>query len=111
MHAPTRTMRQPRIRTFHAYQLMAALERLAPRTRSRMKRQIASAAIEAMIALKRGLDITCHPFEGAGWRLVLSSHWSEPRAILTIEVDLLPKGAQAVTLIGALPRPRASRRG
>ena len=114
MNAPDRTMRpasrQPRIRVFHAYQLMAALERLAPRTRRRIKRQVATAAIEAMIALKRGLEISYHPFEGAGWDLVLSSRWSEPHATLTIEVDLRPAGAPSVTLVGALPKPRAHRR-
>jgi hypothetical protein len=102
--------RQPRIRVFHAYQLMAALERLTPWTRRRMKRRIATAAIQAMIDLKQGLDITSHPFEGAGLSLVLSARWSDAQATLTIEVDLRPKGAPSITLIGVLPKPRASRR-
>ena len=114
MNAPDRSMRpatrQPRIRVFHAYQLMAALERLAPWTRRRMQHRIAVAAVQAMIELKKGLDITSHPFEGAGLSLVLSARWSDPHRTLTIEVDLRPKGAPSITLVGALPKPRASRR-
>lgn len=102
--------RRPRIRVFHAYQLMAALEQLTPPARRRMRRRIAAAAIAAMIAVKRGLEISYHPFEGAGWSLVLSSRWSDIHATLTIEVDLRPKGAPSITLAGPLPKPKASRR-
>ena len=99
--------RQPRIRVFHAYQLMAALQRLAPRTRRRMTRQIALSAVQAMVVLKRGLEISYHPFEAAGLDLVLSSRWSAPHATLTIEVDMRGKGAPRLTLVGGLPPPPA----
>lgn len=105
-----RIPRAARIRVFHAHALITALRRLAPRTSRRLRHAIAHAAVEAMIALKRGLDITYHPFEGGGFPLVLSARWSEERATLTIEVDLRPKGAPAVTLVGALPTPRARKR-
>jgi hypothetical protein len=113
MNAPN-TIRRPipraaRIRVFHAYALMAALERLSPATRRQARRRIAGAAVTAMMVLKRGLDITSHPFEAAGYALVLSARWSEPRAILTIEVDLRQKGVPAVTLVGP-PVPRWRRR-
>jgi hypothetical protein len=97
--------RQPRIRVFHAYKLNATLENLPPHARRRMKRRIAVAAIQAMIDLKRGLDVACHVFSGVGCDLVLSARWSEQRATLTIEVDEWPKGAPAITIVGALPRP------
>lgn len=110
--SPRDTMprRQPRIRVFHAYKLNATLENLPPHARRRMKRKIAIAAIQAMIDLKRGLEIACHSFVGVGRDLVLSAHWSEPQATLTIEVDEWPKGAPAVTVVGPLPRPWGRKR-
>lgn len=101
--------RAARIRVFHAYALMAALERLSPRTRRQTRRRVAGAAVTAMMVLKRGLEITSHPFEVAGYPLVLSARWHETRATLTIEVDLRQKGVPAVTLIGA-PVARWNRR-
>ena len=101
--------RAARIRIFHAYALMAVLERLSPRTRRRLRRRIAGAAVTAMMVLKRGLEITSHPFEVEGYALVLSARWNETRATLTIEVDLRQKGVPAVTLVGA-PVARWKRR-
>jgi hypothetical protein len=101
--------RAARIRVFHAYALMAVLERLSPRTRRQTRRRIAGAAVTAMMVLKRGLEITSHPFEAAGYPLVLSARWNEARATLAIEVDLRQKGVPAVTLIGA-PIARWNRR-
>ena len=83
---------------------------MAPYFRRRLKRKIALAAIQAMIELKRGWDIAYHPFSGAGRDLVLSARWSAERATLTIEVDDRPKGAPAITLVGALPRPKGRKR-
>lgn len=104
-----RFSRTARIRVFHAYALTAELERLAPRARRQARRRIAGAAVTAMMVLKRGLEITSHPFEAAGHALVLSARWSEARATLTIEVDLRQRGVPALTVIGA-PTPRWRRR-
>lgn len=93
--------RAARIRVFHAYALIAALERLSPDTRRRMRRRIAGAAVTAMMVLKRGLEITSHPFEVESYSLVLSARWNEARATLTIEVDLRQKGVPMRTVIGA----------
>ena len=104
-----RIPRYGRIRIFHAHALMAALERLSPRIRRRMRRRIAGAAVTAMMVLKRGLEITSHPFEVESYPLVLSARWNEARAMLTIEVDLRQKGVPALTVIGA-PTPRWRKR-
>lgn len=105
-----RIPRAARIRIFHAYALSAALQRLTPRSRRRSKWLIGWAAVEAMIRLKRGLDITYLPFAGAGLPLVLSARWVAEKATLTIEVDLRPRGAPAMTVVGAMPPPRARKR-
>ncbi len=114
MNAPSqggrRIPRAARIRVFHAHELNAALQRLSPRRRRRTRWLIGWAAVEAMIRLKRGLDITYLPFEGAGLALVLSARWAAERAILTIEVDLRPRGAPATAVAGPLPAPRSRRR-
>lgn len=114
MNAPDtkgrRIPRAARIRVFHAYELNSTMQRQSPRTRRRTRWLIGWAAVEAMIRLKRGLDITYLPFEGAGLPLVLSARWAPERAILTIEVDLRPKGAPATEVAGPLPAPRSRRR-
>jgi hypothetical protein len=107
--AGCRIPRPGRIRVFPAYELNLILGRMAPRQRRRCQRRIAGAAIAAMMVLKRGLEITYHPFEGAGYPLVLSARWSALRTTLTIEVELRPKGAPLMTLAGA-PVPRFRRR-
>jgi hypothetical protein len=107
--AGCRIPRPGRIRVFPAYELNLVLGRMAPRQRRRCRRRIAGAAIAAMMVLKRGFEITCHPFEGAGFQLVLAARWTEARRTLTIEVELLPPGARLPTLAGA-PVPRFRRR-
>lgn len=115
MNAPSRPIRpvaqQPRIRVFHAYALMVRLERLAPHAKCRMWQRIARSAVCAVAALKRGLEISYHPFESAGWTLVLSSHWLQRHATLVIEVDLRPERTPSVTLVGPPRRRFARRRG
>ena len=96
-----RIARYGRIRIFHAHALMAALERLSPKTRRRARRRIAGAAVTAMMVLKRGLEITSHPFEVETWQLVLSARWNAGRAMLTIEIDLRQKGVPMLTVVGA----------
>jgi hypothetical protein len=105
MNAPNSLRRPFRraayIRIFHAYALTAALERLSSRTRRQMRRRIAGAAVTAMMVLKQGLEITSHPFEAAGYPLVLSARWNAARATLTIEIDLRQKGVPMRTVLGA----------
>lgn len=96
-----RIARYGRIRIFHAHALMAALERLSPTARRRLRRRIAGAAVTAMMVLKRGLEITSHPFEVESWQLVLSARWNADRATLTIDVDLRQKGVPMLTIVGA----------
>ncbi len=105
-----RIPRAARIRVFQAYELNATLQRLSPRGRRRTRWLIGWAAVQAMIRLKQGLDITYLPFEGAGFPLVLSARWIEEKATLAIEVDLRPKGAPAAAVAGPLPTPRFRRR-
>lgn len=106
---PRRNPRYGRIRIFHAHALMAVLAGLSPRTRRRTQRRIAGAAVTAMMVLKRGLEITSHPFEVERYPLVLSARWNPTRATLTIEIDLRQKGVPAVTVEGA-PAARWKRR-
>ncbi len=106
---PRRNPRYGRIRIFHAHALMAELAGLSPRTRRRTQRRIAGAAVAAMMVLKRGLEITSHPFEVEAYRLVLSARWNAARAILTIEIDLRQQGVPAMTVVGA-PIARWKRR-
>jgi hypothetical protein len=108
--AVTAASRQPRIQIFHAYALMCLLYRLTPYAEERATRRIASAAVHAIATLKRGLEISCHPFEGAGLDLVLSARWSKLPAILTIDVDVRPTGSAFPTVVGPLPAPKGGRR-
>jgi hypothetical protein len=94
------------VRVLHAHGLIVALERYEPEIQKQMREEIKAAAVKAVIAARCGPEIAYHPFAGAGRDLVLSSRWSQQRELITIEVDLRPAQAPAVTLVGALPSAR-----
>jgi hypothetical protein len=113
MNAPNRPIRpvtQPRIRIYHAHALTVRLGSLTPHAILRMERRIARSAVSEMASLKRGLEISYHPFEVAGWPLVLSSRWSQRSATLVIAVDLKPWCGPSITLVDPVRLQHSPRR-